>query len=422
MIRSGNIKKILIGNTDELGSEYILVFYGLFMAEVVSLIGLVINIFLFGWQPITIITLAGSIFYLSVYLIARILGPGKWARWVLTISVFIYLDIIWQKNFGSQGPVTYIYIITYSIYLFLFNGKERSVMILLFLLNTFFMFLAEFTQPQWFGSYNKDRDRLIDIYSGLGIYLFVATFLMIYIKRIYVREKLKAQHSDRLKSAFLANLSHEFRTPMNSILGFSQLLDRDIPPEKRRQYLDTIHKNGEYLIKLIDDILDISAIEAGEFKIRKSDFSIRELFQSIHTMLSPQAKKLDSESLEFTYYIADSDMMLHTDKFRLSQILINLITNSLKFTEKGFVKYSCIRNGNDLVFSIEDSGIGISPEFQKNIFQRFYKIEPDQQKLYPGTGIGLNLCKELVTKLNGRIWFSSQVGKGTNFQFSIPFE
>ncbi len=237
------------------------------------------------------------------------------------------------------------------------------------------------------------------------------------------KAKIKAQNADKLKTAFLANMSHEIRTPMNAILGFSGLLaDDGLKKEERRKLTSYIIKSGNTLLQLIDDIIDVSKIEAGQLEINKTDCYINHLFEELELIYS---KKENLKSGETDIRFAqkyDFDLVLFTDGIRLKQVLINLINNALKFTEKGYIEITCEINENEknVLFSVKDTGIGMSNEQKELIFKRFTKLENERQKLYRGAGLGLAISKNIIKLMGGKIWFESELGKGTTFYFTIP--
>ena len=420
--KGNKVLSLILGEPSKFSSETLIIMFGLILAVLTNLIGLIINASLFGVNFLTFLTIVGTVFYLSLLILARFTPDKSWVKWTLTLSLYIYVDILWIENFGSNGPILYIYILMYSLYVFVFNSAQRFLMISLYVTNTVAMFLLEYFKPELFSSYTSGKTRLIDVYSGIVIYIIIVSVLMGYIKRIYIQEKDKAQESDRLKSAFLANLSHEIRTPMNSIVGFSQLLEKNLTPEKRKQYLNSIQQNGNYLVQLIDDIIDISTIEAGGLVIHKTYFPVQELFENLYGVFSEELNQTPHQNIDLTYSVSPDDIAVYTDAIRLHQILSNLLANSMKFTHKGFVRFACTQAGNNLLFEVSDSGIGIDSNNLSLIFQRFYKIETDHTRLYPGTGIGLSITQELVHKLGGRIWVNSELSKGTTFRFTIPYE
>ncbi|WP_289055307.1 ligand-binding sensor domain-containing protein [Carboxylicivirga marina] len=235
--------------------------------------------------------------------------------------------------------------------------------------------------------------------------------------------KEAAEESDRLKSAFLSNMSHEIRTPMNAIMGFSELLlDSAFSNEEKNDFAHLIRTNGDNLLHLLNDIIDISMIESGQMKIAQSNVDISELltevFKSFKTSTALENKQ------DFVYELICSEEHLHidTDAFRLRQVLNNLISNALKFTPKGYVRVSLSKEGNFARFSVEDSGIGINLENQKRIFDRFLKIENQNADLYAGNGLGLTITKNIVELLNGKIGVESELGLGTNFYFYLPLK
>lgn len=232
--------------------------------------------------------------------------------------------------------------------------------------------------------------------------------------------KQKAEESDRLKSVFLSNMSHEIRTPLNGILGFSELLIQATDSLKKNKYVSTIQDSCEQLMHIIDSIVDISIIEADQVQIHKENVEIGKVFTYVASVLQPEFRKKGvllsqgrtSENL--TYLI--------TDERKLIQIFINLIRNSLKFTQQGYVEYGFQESELGVVFYVEDTGIGIAPENQKMIFERFRQVDEGNTRTFGGAGLGLAISKSFVTKMGGEIWLESTPGEGSTFYFSIPLD
>ena len=235
--------------------------------------------------------------------------------------------------------------------------------------------------------------------------------------------KEKAEESDRLKSVFVANISHEIRTPMNGILGFADLLQReDLSLEKCQQYAKIIHGCGNDLMQLLDDILDISKIEAGEIKIQKEDFCINQVIENLYNLYEPQSKVNDKEiSMQMHKSLRDDEAMIYSDKHYLNQILTNLVGNALKFTEKGEVIIGYNAKQDGVEFFVKDSGEGIAPELQDKIFEPFRQGEEILARKHHGTGLGLTIAKNYAELLGGYMRIESELGKGTTFYFNLPY-
>jgi hypothetical protein len=237
-----------------------------------------------------------------------------------------------------------------------------------------------------------------------------------------LQAKEKAIESEQLKSAFLANMSHEIRTPMNSIIGFSDLLgDNEISLEEKQHFIRIIRQNGNQLMRIINDIIDISKIEAGQIRLNYELVDICETFDDLYQMFKMLAGDKGLE-LSKKSVCNENGFLIKTDELRLKQILINLLSNALKFTHQGVIEFGYFVTDNEksIQFYVKDTGIGIPEIKQKEIFQRFMQAELKTTKLYGGTGLGLAISQGLVQSFKGQIWLESEEGKGSVFNFSIP--
>lgn len=238
------------------------------------------------------------------------------------------------------------------------------------------------------------------------------------------KETQKAQTSDKLKSSFLANMSHEIRTPMNSIIGFSNLLaSDDIREDQKLNFINYIKTSGEILLNLIDDIIDIAKIEAGEIKINKKECNLNEVFDELHKSFEEIKNRMDKKSINLTHdVVQNSNLIIKTDPFRLRQILTNLLNNALKFTDSGSIEFGYkIKNEKSIEFFVKDTGIGLSRDELGYIFERFKRTANSEEKNIIGTGLGLAISKNLVEIMGGEMWVNSVPGKGTTFFFTLPY-
>ena len=227
-----------------------------------------------------------------------------------------------------------------------------------------------------------------------------------------VQAKRLAEESDRMKSAFIANMSHEIRTPLNAIVGFSTLLAESDDEEEKKEYLRIIESSNEFLLQLIGDILDISKIESGKMEFIYTTLRLSEIFapqqQAFALRVAPDVKVIFESD--------GNDYCIVSEKTRLTQVLTNFLSNAVKFTSSGSIRFGYRLTDDGIYVYVTDTGMGISKESQASIFNRFVKLNSFKQ----GTGLGLSICKTIIEKLKGKIGVESEEGKGSTFWFTIP--
>lgn len=272
----------------------------------------------------------------------------------------------------------------------------------------------------------QDKAMLTHFQTYKGWFFVVVTagiFYMILKKHlIKLREaERKAKESDMLKTAFLQNISHEVRTPMNSIIGFSELVrDERVSDEKRAEYLRIINMSSMQLLNVVNSILDISLIETGNLRVSEKKVQLNEVLDEVHSYVSPLIK----EDVSFTVRkgLPDYEATIMTDEQKLKKVIINIVSNAVKFTDKGQISIGYTCDGQMLEFFAEDTGIGIPEDFLRNIFDGFRKAENGGNKFYEGLGLGLSISKGYLEILGGKLWVTSEKGKGSKFYFTIPYK
>ncbi len=236
-----------------------------------------------------------------------------------------------------------------------------------------------------------------------------------------IKAKEKAEESDRLKSAFLANMSHEIRTPMNGILGFAELLkEPHLTDEQQQAYIKIIRKSSARMLNIINDIVDISKIEAGLIKLDIKESNVNEQIEYIFTFFKPEAEGKGIE-LSFKNSLPAEEATIKTDREKLYSILTNLLKNAIKYTEKGSIVFGYEKKGEYPEFYVKDTGIGIPQDRQQAIFERFIQADIEDKMARQGSGLGLSISKAYVNMLGGKIWLESEVGKGSAFYFTLPY-
>lgn len=232
--------------------------------------------------------------------------------------------------------------------------------------------------------------------------------------------KERAESADRIKSAFLATMSHELRTPLNSIIGFTGIMLQELAGpvnEEQHKQLNMVQSSSRHLLSLINDVLDISKIEAGQLKLSVSTFELRPSIEKMIKLVLPLAEK---KELDLRLDIADDISTATTDQRRLEQVILNLLNNAVKFTENGYVGISCRIEKDQYLISVSDTGTGMRPEELPGLFQPFHQIDTGLTRKYDGTGLGLSICKKLLDMMGGTIDVQSQWGKGSTFTVHFP--
>ncbi|MDP4209526.1 MAG: HAMP domain-containing sensor histidine kinase [Bacteroidota bacterium] len=365
-----------------------------------------------------------SIFYSAIYVLDRFFKKTNSSKIIFSISTFVFCDALWLFNYGSHGAAMYIFLAYYCSMIFVWDNTRILVISILVVANVIFLFWLELSFPNIIPKYPTELARISDSYSSLLIFISVFAILALSAKHNYIKQFKKAQQSDKLKTAFLANMSHEIRTPLNAILGFSQLIaTQELSSEKKEKYAKLIDESGLSLMTLVSEILDVSLIESGQLKIKITEVELNNLFNRLLLTYEQELTNKHKKDINLQLQIPSEEITIKTDPIRLEQIMENLLNNAIKFTTEGFIKFGFQYENNKVLFFVEDSGIGIKPEFLPYVFDRFVKSADNNGPAFArGAGLGLSLSKELVTMLKGNIWVNSEYMSGTIFAFILPVE
>jgi len=301
------------------------------------------------------------------------------------------------------------------------NAKQLRIRLTVGLSLSFFMFLAVY----WHLNHEVNRRRLAEaealkLNEGLEIRVKERTAELADVNRQLELRNKEVEHANRMKSEFLARMSHELRTPLNSIVGFSDLLAEESKGslnEKQKRFINHVSAGARHLLQLINDVLDVSKIEAGKIEFNPVDFIVSDAIQEVLSVITPLA---DSKKIEIEDSVG-KEWVLGADRIRIKQIFYNLLTNAVKFTpEEGRVRIDAFRERDFVRFRVSDTGIGIPTDEQRLVFEEFHQAGGTTKNPNQGTGLGLTITKRLVELHGGSIWVESSPGRGSSFNFTIP--
>jgi signal transduction histidine kinase/ActR/RegA family two-component response regulator len=415
-----NAIKYVLGNKQKVESEqYFLTLVTITAGFLLIALFFMHLYFRYSDGPIIVSGVSMLVLFFLYYLV-RIKGKVFITKLVLTIYGLAALDFTWYVKFMSIGPILYFVFAFGALIVWVWNGRMLFFLLTIYICNILLLYILENTHLDRLSSYPDFATRSQDIYISFTLYSFLLIFLFQKIKEDFNREKERAIKSDLMKSAFLANMSHEIRTPMNAIVGFSELLIDENDAEKRAQYIQIIQSSSGNLLKLINEIVDLSKIEAGEMSLSLSTFSIKAVFEEMMNIYSIELVQRNKSQVKLSYELPTGDFYVFSDPYRLKQILSNLLNNAVKHTNAGEIIATCQLKKNELHFSVSDTGTGIPIEDQEKIFDRFTKFNYLNNNS-EGTGIGLSIVEKLVGLLSGEIWLKSAWEKGSVFYFKIPY-
>ncbi len=359
----------------------------------------------------------GIIFY---YGKRPVLNP-TYLKWSLFFLILAIINSLWIYNYGSEGPALYLFVLLYSYMIFMWKGKDLIFVTIIVFLNVLGLYLLDNYYSGITGDYISKKAQIIDVYTSLYYYGIIMFILMYVAKSSYIKAYTDARKANKLKSSFMANMSHEIKTPLNAIIGFTGLLVRtDNTVEEKQKYIRIINESNDTLLRLVKDILDISLIESNQMLLSGKEVNITQMLENLAETYNLLINEKNESNVVITKDIPNKNYFLNTDDIRLRQILTNLLNNALKYTSHGFITIGVKERKYFLEFYVKDTGIGIAKSYQDKLFDRFYKINYKHNGILTGVGIGLYLCKKIVEIMGGTIWVKSTPDVGSIFSFTIP--
>lgn len=415
------VSQYFFNKPDEIGFDNYLVLVLSLLVASIGIIATIINIVLGLGIYLILTTLIPTLIFVGIYFYSNNNRKNIISKYLLIITSILLLDIQWFMNYGSMGPILYLFVVLESFIIVFFVKKEQLFFTILIFVNVTILFIIEYLKPEIFGKYQNPNTRLLDIYFGLLIYLGLGIILLKIAFKFYINQREKALLADRLKSAFLANMSHEIRTPMNGILGFAELLKKpNLSGELQQKYIDIIDRSGTRMLNIINDIVDISKIEAGLMEVVIKESNLNEQLEYIYTFFKPEVET-KGMSLVLNNSLSAREAVIYTDREKLYAVLTNLVKNAIKYSNKGQIEFGYKLKDRFLEFYVSDTGIGIPKDKLVSIFDRFVQVDIADSLARQGAGLGLSITKAYVEMLGGKIWVESEDGMGSTFYFTLPY-
>ncbi|MFA9390072.1 MAG: sensor histidine kinase [Prolixibacteraceae bacterium] len=339
----------------------------------------------------------------------------------MTLTFILLTNGAWLTNYASNGPVLGIFVVLIIFFTFIWDRKIMLFVNGFILLNIIVLFIFELNNSDFIPKYESPDIRLFDIYIGTIFYVIIVAFFGSYAKTNYLKKYNEARESEDLKNKFLQNISHDIKTPINSILGFTQLLkDPLVSDNKRELAIKYIESSGHYLNSIINDLLEVLIIENNKTNVTNTRFDLNELLVQLHNELKVTIPPMQKVDLVNDSEKEQHEFMIISDRVKLKRIIINLINNAIKYTKTGSIHFGYQMNDPFTIqFHVKDSGKGISMTDQSIIFERFQQIDDGNLSSNSGIGLGLAICKSYSAMLGGNIWVESIQGTGSNFFFTI---
>ena len=373
-----------------------------------------------------IFVFAGSVstlIFVYTYFLTRAKKNIGLVAWIMILNTLLLANVVWLRFEGSHGAATVMFLTIIFCISTLFRNKSKPLAISVVLLNLFLLFYIEYNYPVLIKPYDSQIMRITDMFITFSVCGVFIIFIIQCLLKSYYQEKARSDQMDRLKNEFLANISHELRTPMNAIIGFTGLMGKSrTTVDEHKMYSKIVEDSCKRLIQMVEDIIEIAQIQSNEKKIQSIKCNLTDLLGQVYDCVENSSEKKDKKDVKLILedFVHERKVFIETDPVLLKQVLLNLIDNALKFTTKGFIKFGYILQKSQVLFFVKDTGIGISEEDQNFIFDSFTKGQHDTNKLYNGVGLGLAISKKILQLLFGKIWVVSTVDQGSTFYFTLP--
>jgi signal transduction histidine kinase len=345
----------------------------------------------------------------------------KIASHLYSFLTIVALNSFWLLNGGSNGPTLFNFAAQIALIAHFSSKKPPIILSFIIAANIIILFYIEWKGIFPINQYSSMHQRYLDHLFVLVYFFILVLPLMFFVRTLMLKKLEKAQLENYNKTSYLANMSHEIRTPMNAIIGFSDLMmDPGINEKERQSYLSVINENSVLLLKLINNILDLSKLDSNLVIVRKTNFKLANLLQQVYYS---HIHQINTAGIHLEIDLPEKlrNVVLLSDQVLLFQVYSNLINNALKVTREGEIRFGVRLKDEMLSFFVFDTGPGIPPDQQKWIFERFNQLNnKSTNRNYSGFGLGLSICKQIINLLEGKLELHSQLNAGSTFTFTLP--